>query len=155
MKTAAVRMEKRKYREKMLKRNTNRMLSQIGQEGWETRRVIEVSGVANGMNDETHWSRVPTFLKWWVQSGAWFRGSVGVFSSLGVSCFCGSEAQQKEDLDVAVISVLTLLKAQFMGDGSRVEHDGTRGSEPQGLTSERWEKEEKSAKETEKEQPAW
>lgn len=63
MKTAAVRMEKRKYREKILKNNTNRMLSQIRQEGQETRRVIEVSGVANGMNDETHWSRVPTFLK--------------------------------------------------------------------------------------------
>lgn len=44
-----------------------------------------------------------------------------------------------------------LLKALFMGDISCIECDGIRGSEPQGLTSERWVKEEKPEKETKKE----
>ena len=51
--------------------------------------------------------------------------------------------------------MLTLLKALFMGDISCIEYDGIKGSEPQGLTSERWLKEEKSEKETKKEQPDW
>lgn len=42
-----------------------------------------------------------------------------------------------------------------MGDISCIEYDGIKGSEPQGLTSERWLKEEKSEKETKKEQPDW